>query len=98
MTTSDQESFSDIALRLVGPTARSRGQQRRRTTTPSTPPPSPCWTGCSTTPLWSCTEGESFRMKVLRPRRWSPSKPTDPVPEVGTLMATSGDFNLAMDT
>ena len=35
MTTSDQESSSDIAVRLVGCTARSRGPQRRRTTTPS---------------------------------------------------------------
>ena len=34
MTTSDQESSSDIALRLVGCSARSRGQQRRHTTTP----------------------------------------------------------------
>jgi hypothetical protein len=38
------------------------------------------------------------RVQVLRPRRWSPSSPLIQSLRWGLLMATSGDFNLAIDT
>ena len=76
------------------PTGRSRPGAA---SCPSTPPRCRCSTGCSTTPRWSSPRARASACARPIERRWSSDEALRPSPGWGLLMATGGDFHMAID-
>jgi hypothetical protein len=93
---SDAAAARHPASRGAG-NSRVHAHIRRRVARRRTPSPSPLSSEDRLLPL-VVTSGESHRMREPGPHEEDPETRTEQPQGVGTLVATSGDFNLAIDT